>query len=280
MKLARIGAKGSETPVVVTDDGTFDISGVVGDIDPSFFPDGYARVRDALEAGGLPEVDTEGVRFGAPLARTNAVICIGMNYAAHAAESGSEPPTRPVIFFKHPNTLTGPNDDVHVTPRATKLDWEVELALVVGEDCWELDSPEAGRAAIAAVTVADDLSERTWQIEESGGQWSKGKCGPDFTPVGPYLVPADGLDLGSLQLRSFVNDEPRQDSNTSDLIFDPGVIVQTLSQYMKLDAGDLILTGTPEGVALSGRFPYLGDGDVVRVEVQGLGSQAHRIVQK
>lgn len=274
MKFARIGAPNAETPVLLDAGKAFDLSGLTTDIDGAFWSK-LDAVKAAHAAGELSEVSLEGQRIGAPIARPQAVICIGMNYAAHAAESGSEPPTEPVIFFKHPNTVCGPDDDVPLPAHATKMDWEVELALIVGKRTWLAQSREEALQSLAAVTLADDLSERTWQLEISGGQWSKGKASPGSTPLGPIAVTVDEVDLAALTLRSFVNGEPRQHSNTADLIFDPATIIYELSQFMQLEPGDLILTGTPEGVALSGRFPYLVDGDKVTVEISGLGQQNH-----
>ncbi|MFA4840207.1 MAG: fumarylacetoacetate hydrolase family protein [Agrococcus sp.] len=278
MRLARLGAAGEEVPVALVDERAYDLRSIAADIDGAFLEHGLDRARAALEAGELPELPRDGLRVGAPVARPGAVVCVGMNYAAHAAESGSEPPTQPVIFLKHPNTVGGPDDDVPLAAHAQKMDWEVELALVIGRPAWNLGSREEAAACIAGATVADDLSERTWQLEVSGGQWSKGKCAPGSTPLGPELVTADELDLGRLRLTSRVNGEPRQDSSTADLIFDAATVVQDLSRYMRLDPGDVVLTGTPEGVALSGRFPYLADGDVVEVAIDGIGTQRHRMV--
>lgn len=280
MRLARLGPRDHEVPVVVDGGRVLDLRSITTDIDGAFLAGGLDAAREALAGDRLPELTHEGMRLGAPIARPGAVVCIGMNYAAHAAESGSEPPEQPVIFLKHPNTVAGPDDDVLLPAHAKKLDWEVELALVIGRPAWNLDSREDAAACIVGATVADDLSERAWQLEVSGGQWSKGKCAPGSTPLGPLLVTTDELDLGSLSLRSRVNGELRQDSTTADLIFDAAAVVLELSHYMRLDPGDLILTGTPEGVALSGRFPYLADGDVVEIEIEGLGVQRHRIVSE
>ncbi|WP_159607394.1 fumarylacetoacetate hydrolase family protein, partial [Agromyces humi] len=230
-------------------------------------------------AGGLPELpDAGSLRIGAPIARPSAVYCIGMNYAAHAAESGSEPPKQLVMFMKSPNTVVGPYDDVAIPRGSRKTDWEVELGVVIGRRASYLDSPAEARAHVAGYVMANDLSERDWQIAVSGGQWSKGKSAPGFCPTGPWLVTGDEVDAGDVRLRSFVNGEPRQDSRTSDLIFGIDTIVWTLSQYLALEPGDLILTGTPEGVALSGRFPYLAPGDVVELEIDGLGRQRQQFV--
>jgi 2-keto-4-pentenoate hydratase/2-oxohepta-3-ene-1,7-dioic acid hydratase in catechol pathway len=272
----RFGEPGAERPAVRADDTTvYDLSPLTADIDGAFLAaDGVRRARAAMAAGDLAPLDVAGLRVGAPVARPGALICIGQNYAAHAAESGAPPPRQPIVFFKHPNTVVGPYDDVLIPRGSTRTDWEVELAVVIGARAGYLESREAAAACIAGYTIADDVSERAFQTEHSGGQWSKGKCAPTFAPLGPWLVPADELDdPQGLRLRSWVNGEPRQDSSTKDMIFDVAEIVRDLSQYMTLDPGDVICTGTPEGVALSGRFPYLSAGDVVEMEIDGLGRQ-------
>jgi len=286
LKFMRLGEPGAETPAVLTDEGVlYDLTPLTADIDGSFLErGGLADAAAAIEAGTLPVIDDpadgSGLRIGAPIARPTAVICIGMNYAAHAAESGSAPPTRTVIFFKHPNTVIGPFDDVLVPVGSTKTDWEVELAVVVGKRARYLASPAEALDYVAGFAVSNDVSEREFQIEISGGQWSKGKASETFNPLGPWLVPAADIGDGSgLRIRSFVNGEPRQDSSTSDLIFDVAQIVYELSQYMVLEPGDLINTGTPQGVALSGRFPYLTAGDTMALEIDGLGRQEQHLAQ-
>ena len=275
MKLARLGALGAEIPVVIADDHYFDLSGIVSDFDEAALsPSGLDTIRRALEAGTLPELPgAVDLRIGSPVPRPSAIICIGMNYAAHAAESGSEPPKIPILFLKTPNSIGGPNDDVDIPRKSTKTDWEVELGVVIGDRALYLDSPEDSAAHIAGYLTANDLSEREFQLEISGGQWSKGKSAPGFSPLGPWLVTPDEIDPSNLRLRSWVNGEPRQDSSTADLIFDVPHIIWHLSQFMALEPGDVILTGTPQGVALSGRFPYLVAGDVVEIEIEGLGRQ-------
>ncbi|HLT67608.1 MAG TPA: fumarylacetoacetate hydrolase family protein [Microbacterium sp.] len=274
MRFARRGAAGAEKPVVVVDETTYDLSPLTADIDGSFLESDFrARVSEAIEAGSLPAVSPGDERFGAPIIRPSAIYCVGMNYAAHAAESGSEPPKNLVMFMKAPNTVVGPHDEVKIPRNSTKTDWEVELAIVIGKRASYLDGPEQSIDHIAGFTIANDLSEREWQIEISGGQWCKGKSGPGFSPLGPWLVTPDEVDHADLRLRSFVNGEPRQYSSTSDLIFDVPYIVWHLSQHLALEPGDVIMTGTPEGVALSGRFPYLKAGDVVELEIDGLGAQ-------
>lgn len=277
MRVARWGEVGQEIPVLERDGRIFDLRSVVEDIDgEALSPEGLKRIRTAT---GLPELENTGLRVGAPVARPGSVFCVGMNYAAHAAESGSAPPERPVMFMKPANTVVGPYDPVDVPRGSTRTDWEVELAIVIGSHAVYLESEEDAARAIAGYTIANDLSEREWQIELSGGQWSKGKAAPGFTPVGPWFVPADEIDANTLRLRSWVNGEPRQDSNTVDMIFSPTRIVWELSQYLAFEPGDLILTGTPEGVALSGRFPYLSAGDVVELEIDGLGRQRQEMGQ-
>ena len=274
VQLMRLGLPGHERPVVRTADGTtYSLDSLTRDVDGEFLAaDGVARTRAALDAGELPVVvDADALRVGAPVARPTAVVCIGMNYAAHAAESGSEPPTVPIIFWKHSNTVVGPDDDVLLPPGAQKVDWEVELAIVIGKKARYLASTADSAAHVAGYTVSNDVSERDYQMAVSGGQWSKGKSCETFNPMGPALVPADQVDATNLRLRSWVNGEVRQDSSTADMIFDVDFLVWHLSQYMVLEPGDVINTGTPQGVALSGRFPYLVDGDVMAVEIEGLG---------
>ena len=280
MRLARLGPPGAERPVLVGASDVHDLSGLTDDLDGAFFArGGLDEVRRAQAAGELPVLPgAADLRAGPPVARPSAVVCIGMNYAAHAAESGASPPAQPVLFLKTPNTVGGPDDPVAIPRGSTKTDWEVELGVVLGRRASYLASPADSLEHVAGFVVADDLSERSFQLEVSGGQWSKGKCAPGFGPTGPWLVTPDEVDHRDLRLRSWVNGEPRQDSSTRDMVFDVEFLVWHLSQYMALEAGDLVLTGTPEGVALSGRFPYLAPGDVVEVEIEGLGRQRHEMV--
>ncbi len=219
------------------------------------------------------------MRIGAPVARPQAVLCIGMNSAAHARETGAEPPTNPVLFYKAPNTVVGPDDDV-IKPRgSTKLDYEVELAVVMGRRARYLGSVEEARACIAGYVLSHDVSERAFQIDVSGGQWSKGKSAETFNPLGPWLVTPDEVpSIASAPIRSWVNGELRQDSTTGDLVFDVETLILHLSHFTVLEAGDVINTGTPQGVAMSGRFPYLEVGDVVELEIEGLGRQRQTVV--
>jgi 2-keto-4-pentenoate hydratase/2-oxohepta-3-ene-1,7-dioic acid hydratase in catechol pathway len=278
MRLMRLGPRGSERPAVLHEGRHLDLSPVTSDIDGSFLAGkGIERTRAAL--ADLPEIpDAESLRVGAPIARPGAVFCIGMNYAAHAAESGAQPPVDPVLFLKTPNTVVGPYDDVQIPRGSTTTDWEVELGVVIGRPALYLDSPAEALDHVAGFVVANDVSERTFQLQISGGQWSKGKIAPGFSPVGPWLVTPDEVEHQALRLRSWVNGEARQDSSTADQIFDVATIVHHLSQFTALEPGDLVLTGTPEGVAMSGRFPYLAEGDVVEMEIDGLGRQRQVMV--
>lgn len=280
MQFARIGEPGKEVPAVLHHQKYYSLEQVAADIDAGFWEsDGPVRTAAALAAGELAEIAVDGARIGAPIARPSSVICVGMNYAAHAAESGAAPPSVPIIFHKAPNTVTGPFDAVAIPRGSTKTDWEVELGVVIGRQASYLQSPEQARDHIAGYVTVNDLSERTFQLEVSGGQWSKGKSCAGFCPTGPYLVTPDEVDASDLQLRSWVNGEIRQDSSTRDLIFGVEQVIYDLSQFLVLEPGDLICTGTPEGVALSGRFPYLKAGDVVEIEVAGLGRQRQEFFQ-
>ncbi|GAB3220757.1 fumarylacetoacetate hydrolase family protein [Glycomyces halotolerans] len=275
MRYMRIGAPGLETPVVRHDGEHYDLSGHFGDIDGDFLARGGVS-----SVAGFPKIDIAGERIAAPIAKPGAIVCIGMNYAAHCAESGAEPPSEPVVFFKHPNTVVGPNDEVEIPRGSTKTDWEVELGVVFGKRASYLASPEAAFECIAGFVVANDLSEREFQIERSGGQFSKGKACPTFSPLGPALVSPDEIvDVQRLRMWSKVNGAIRQDSSTADMIFPVAETVCHMSQFMAFDPGDLLLTGTPEGVALSGRFPYLKADDTVEVGIDGLGATKNPVVQ-
>lgn len=279
MKFARLGTAGNEKPVVIAQDangteGHFSLEPLTKDINGEFFAtDGVLRTREALAAGDLPRISAEGLRIGSPIARPGNVVCIGLNYTAHAAESGATPPESPVVFLKPSNTVSGPFDAAPIPPSSEKYDWEVELGIVIGREASYLSGTDEAAECIAGYVVANDLSERDYQLPGAAGQWTKGKSLPKSTPLGPWLVPADQLDAGNLGLRTWVNGEIRQSSNTADMIFDVPTIVHHLSQFMVLEPGDVILTGTPEGVALSARFPYIQPGDVVELEVDGLGRQ-------
>jgi 2,4-diketo-3-deoxy-L-fuconate hydrolase len=282
MRLMRLGQPGSEIPAVLTADGThLDLRPLTGDIDGAFLAGpGLDQARAAVEAGTLPALDATRLRVGPPVARPGAVLCIGMNYAAHAAETGAAPPERPVLFYKAPNTVVGPDDTV-LNPRgASKLDWEVELAVVIGTRVRYLESAQEALSHVAGYAISNDVSERYFQIEISGGQWSKGKSCETFNPLGPWLVTADEAgDPQDLGLRTWVNGDARQDSTARDMVFTVAELIYQLSQVTVLEPGDIINTGTPQGVALSGRFPYLVPGDVIEMEIDGLGRQRQLVAQ-
>ncbi|WP_022886795.1 fumarylacetoacetate hydrolase family protein [Glaciibacter superstes] len=280
MEFMRLGEPGSEVPVLRDNDRYYRLDSLTRDIDGAFLSsDGINRARSALASGQLAEYDAPvGIRIAAPIARPMAVLCIGQNYAAHAAESGNSAPEVPILFYKHPNTVVGPFDDVSIPRGATKVDWEIELGVVIGKRARYLASPEEALDYVAGYVTSNDVSERDFQKVHSGGQWSKGKSAETFNPVGPSLVPASEVNPQNLRLWSTVNGEPRQDSNTADMVFTVAELVHNLSQYVVLEPGDLINTGTPEGVAMSGRFPYLVAGDVMEVGIDGLGSGSQRLV--
>lgn len=283
MKLMRIGERGAERPVVRVDDSTYvDVSDLTADLDEAFFggasivglrPEVAARVA----AGRVERF--AGERIAAPIARPHQIVGIGMNFADHAAEIGLPVPPEPLIFSKSPNSLSGPNDDV-VIPRASrKTDYEVELGVVIGRRSMYLESDEDAAAAIAGYLLANDVSEREFQQERSG-QFMKGKSAPTFAPVGPWLAtPDEFADIRNLRMTSTVNGELRQNGSTATMIFDPVYLVRYLSQFLTLEPGDLVLTGTPPGVGLGYTPPrFLAPGDVVELSIDGLGSQRQTLV--
>jgi 2-keto-4-pentenoate hydratase/2-oxohepta-3-ene-1,7-dioic acid hydratase in catechol pathway len=279
VRLLRIGEFGAERPAVLHDGTLYDISGVVRDIDGAFFSgDGVSLVAAALAAGGLP-VAGAGQRVGAPIARPGKVVCIGLNYTDHAAETNRPAPERPVVFMKDPATVIGPEDDVHIPRGSVKTDWELELSVVIGARARYLASPAEARAAIAGYALSNDVSERTFQMELSP-QWDLGKSCERFNPLGPWLVTSDEIpDPHNLAMRLSVNGSKRQNSTTANMVFTVDHLVWYLSQYMVLEPGDLINTGTPAGVALSlPDHPYLRPGDRAEMEIEGLGQAAQTFV--
>ncbi|MFJ9441291.1 fumarylacetoacetate hydrolase family protein [Kitasatospora sp. NPDC101235] len=276
MKLLRVGPPGAERPVVLGENGTaYDLSGRARDLDGAFLAglDPAALARDAA-AGVLPVVDLDGLRVGAPVARPGKVVGIGLNYRDHAAEAGAAIPAEPVIFLKPSSTVVGPYDEVLVPRGGEKTDYEAELAIVIGRTARYLDSHAEAAGVIAGYTIANDVTERAFQFER-GGQWDKGKSAETFTPLGPWLVTADEVaDPQALTLRLWVNGEQRQHGSTAGMIFPVLELVRYASWFMVLEPGDVIITGTPAGVTL-GRpgTPFLAPGDVVEIEIDGLGRQ-------
>lgn len=283
MHLMRIGAVGAERPIVRIDDATYvDVSDLVRDFDEDFFGSGgIARIAGTV-AERVASGDVKafaGERIGAPFARPHQILCIGLNYSDHAAETGQQVPDEPIVFTKSPNTLIGPNDEVRIPRGSTKSDWEVELGIVIGTRTSYLDSIDEARDAIAGYVLVNDVSERYFQLERSG-QWSKGKSAETFNPAGPWLVTPDEIDdVCNLGMRLDVNGIRRQNGSTSTMVFDPYFIVHYLSQFMVLEPGDLINTGTPPGVGM-GHSPqiWLQPGDVMDLEIDGLGEQHQRVI--
>jgi len=281
--LMRVGLRGSERPAIrIDDDHYVDVSDTVGDFDESFFGGSgvaglAALVSDRVAAGQVSEL--AGLRVGAPIARPHQILCIGLNYADHAAETGQDKPSEPIVFTKSPNTLVGPYDDLHVPRGSQRTDWEVELGVVVGRRCRYLDGPDEARAAIAGYVLVNDVSEREWQLER-GGQWSKGKSAETFNPCGPWLATPDELgDVAQLGMWLDVNGVRRQDGSTSTMLFDPAFLIAYLSQFLVLEPGDLVNTGTPPGVGMALHPPqYLRPGDRVELGIEGLGRQAQSVI--
>ena len=280
VRFQRFGDPGHEIPAVLGETGAArDLRPLTADIDGTFLAgDGVARARTALRDGTLPVLDTTGLRVGAPVSRPGTLVCIGLNYSDHAAETGAEPPAEPVVFLKATNTIVGPDDTVLIPRTSTRTDYEVELAVVLGRRARYLAAPEDADAVIAGYAISDDVSERDFQ-HERGGQWTKGKSCETFNPLGPWLVtPDEAGDPQDLGLHLAVNGQPRQDGTTKNMLFDVRHIVWYLSQFMVLEPGDVVNTGTPAGVAFGANdFPYLSEEDEVTVEIDGLGRQHHRI---
>nr|WP_203689810.1 fumarylacetoacetate hydrolase family protein [Streptomyces sp. SID12488] len=279
----RIGAAGAEKPVARVDDETYvDLSDTVTDFDEAFFGSGgLDRVRPVVaERTAAGQVSRfAGERIGAPIARPHQILCIGLNYRDHAAESGMAVPDEPILFTKSPNTLVGPNDDVRIPRGSARTDWEVELGIVIGCRTSYLDSVEEARDAIAGYVVVNDVSERGFQLER-GGQWSKGKSAETFNPAGPWLATTDEIDdVLALDMWLDVNSVRRQNGNTKTMVFDPYFIVHYLSQFLVLEPGDLINTGTPPGVGMGFTPPvWLQPGDVMELGITRLGSQRQHVL--
>ncbi len=279
MKLLRVGPSGSERPAIMDSDGNIrDLSGHVDDITGATISDASLNTLRALDLTGLPVVDSS-ERVGPCVGNVGKMICIGLNYSDHAAESGLDLPPEPVVFFKATSAICGPNDAIEIPRDSTALDWEVELAIVIGKDGKYVDESNA-LDHIAGYCVVNDVSERDFQIHRSG-QWVKGKSADTFGPMGPWLVTRDEItDPQDLQMRLEVNGEQRQNGSTATMVYQVPFLVSYVSRFMSLQAGDVISTGTPPGVGM-GMKPtpqYLKEGDVVTLEIAGLGNQ-RQVVQ-
>lgn len=274
MKLVRFGPVGRESPGVLVGGARRDASGAFRDWDREFFETGgLERLSELLRLGDLPVVP-EQERWGAPVARPGKVVGIGLNYADHARETGGALPAEPVLFLKAPNAVAGPYDAVRIPRGSTKTDYEIELGVVIGSPARYLESVEQARASIAGYCISNDVSERALQFER-GGQWTKGKSSDTFNPLGPFLATADEIaDPQALALTLAVNGEPRQLGNTRDMLWGVEKLVWYVSQFMALEGGDVITTGTPAGVGFGLKPPrFLEPGDACDLEIDGLGRQ-------
>jgi 2-keto-4-pentenoate hydratase/2-oxohepta-3-ene-1,7-dioic acid hydratase in catechol pathway len=283
MRIARIGAPGAERPAVLVGEKEYvDVSDVVDDIDATFFESGGSETLAQIIGQRVSErrlLPLGELRIGAPIARPHQIVCVGLNYADHAAESGMAIPEEPILFTKSPNTLIGPFDDVRIPRGGTKTDWEVELGIVIGRRARYIESVEQAREHIAGYVLVNDVSERAFQLERSG-QWLKGKSAETFNPAGPWLAtPDEFADARALRMWLDVNGVRRQTGTTSTMIFPPDELVRYISQFMVLEPGDLINTGTPPGVGM-GHVPpvWLQPGDVIELGIDGLGAQRQNVV--
>ena len=283
MKLLRVGEAGAERPAVMLDDGTvIDVSSAVGEIDGAWLESGGVdRLAKALANGAdrFPRIDA-GTRIGPPVARPGHIIAIGLNFADHAKEAGMDIPTEPVVFSKAPSSYSGPDDDVLIPRGSTKTDWEVELGVVIGRSAEYLPDEAAALKHVAGYCISNDVSERDFQLQR-GPTWIKGKSARTFCPTGPWLVTPDEIaDPQSLAMSLTVNGEVRQTGSTATMIFGVAHLVHYLSQFMVLEAGDLISTGTPPGVGMGMKPPvFLKPGDVMELEIEGLGRQRQTLRQ-
>ncbi|HZE98808.1 MAG TPA: fumarylacetoacetate hydrolase family protein [Planctomycetota bacterium] len=282
MKLLRIGEPGKEKPAALLADGrVVDVSAHAPDYNGAFFESGGLEKLQGLLKGNLPTVDLAGKRLGAPIARPWKVIGIGLNYADHAKESGMAVPPEPVMFTKASNTVIGPYDTVLIPRMSKKTDWEVELGVVIGKTARYIADKESALSYVAGYCISNDVSEREFQIER-GGSWDKGKGCETFNPLGPWLVTTDEIpDPQGLGMALDVNGVRRQTGNTKTMIFNVKHLVWYLSQFMVLEPGDVLTTGTPPGVGL-GHKPnpiYLQDGDVMELTIDGLGKQKQTLKQ-
>ena len=284
MRIARLGPINQEKPaVIVSDTEAVFIDDVISDFNRIELENSAISKIEKLDLSSRPKVKISDFRIGSPVARPTKVICVGLNYAKHAVESGMTAPAEPVIFMKAPDTVIGANDDVVVPPNSQKTDYEVELCVVIGKNALYLKSPEDVASHILGYTISQDISERHWQIERSG-QWVKGKSFPTFNPMGPWIVTKDelaknGLDPSNLALSCTIDGEVRQNSRTDDLIFGINHCVWYISQFMELKAGDVINTGTPAGVGMGFKpEKFLKGGENIVTTIEGIGTIKNKVV--
>ena len=278
MKLIRFGEPGKEKPGIIMNDEWLDVSGHVQDFDENFFGnDGISKLKDGLTRSDLKSV-SKNTRLGPPVARPSKIICIGLNYSDHAAESQMQIPVEPIIFFKSTTAIVGPNDNLVIPKNSQKTDWEVELAVVIGKKASYV-TEENAMEHVAGYILHNDVSERAFQLEMSG-TWDKGKGCDTFAPLGPWLATKDEItNVDALRLWLKVNDKMMQDGNTANLIFKVPFLVSYVSQFMTLLPGDIISTGTPAGVGLGFKPPvYLKEGDIVELGIDGLGVSRQKCI--
>lgn len=280
MKLVRFGSQGAEKPGIIDADGKIrDVSSAVGDFSPETLSPALLEKLAGLDMETLPVV-AEGTRLGSPISRIGHFIAIGLNYADHAEETGMPIPAEPIVFSKAPSCLSGPNDDVLLPKGSEKLDWEVELAIIIGKRADNVSEADA-LSHVLGYALCNDVSERAWQAER-GGQWIKGKSAPTFGPLGPWISTTDEIgDVQNLDMFLDVNGERCQTGSTKTMIFSVAHIVSYLSTFMLLEAGDVITTGTPPGVGLGMKPPrFLKAGDTMRLGIAGLGEQNQTVVAR
>ena len=278
MKLLRVGEKGKEKPAILDDNGKIrDISSHVSDLNPHNLNFETISKIQSVDTSSLPEISSD-QRIGSCITSPGKFVAIGLNYSDHAAEVGADIPKEPIMFMKATSSMCGPNDDVEIVSGSKKLDWEVELGIVIGKEAKHI-SEDQSQDHILGYCLVNDVSEREWQIEKMG-QWVKGKSHDTFGPTGPYLVTKDEIkDINNLKMMLDVNGERMQTGNTSTMIFNVDIIVSYVSKFMSLQPGDIITTGTPPGVGM-GRKPqvFLKAGDQMKLSIENLGEQNSKVV--
>ena len=277
MKLLRIGSSGKEKPVVLDKDNKYrDLTSIIKDLNPANLNfETFSKIQ-SIDHSTLPEI-SKSERIGSCISSPGKFIAIGLNFSDHAAETGAKPPSEPIIFMKATSSICGPNDNIEIVPGSKKLDWEVELGVVIGKNAKHI-SENQSQDHILGYCLVNDVSEREWQIEKMG-QWVKGKSHDTYGPIGPYLVTKDEIkDINNLNMSLDVNDERMQTGNTSTMIFNVDIIVSYVSKFMSLQVGDIITTGTPPGVGM-GKKPqvFLKEGDKIRLSIDGLGEQNSKV---
>jgi 2-keto-4-pentenoate hydratase/2-oxohepta-3-ene-1,7-dioic acid hydratase in catechol pathway len=280
MKLLRVGVKGKEKPAVLDKNSKIrDISSHINDLDPDHLNFETINKLNEINFETLPELSTS-ERIGSCITKPGKFVAIGLNYSDHAAETGAKPPSEPIVFMKATSSINGPNDDIEISKDSKKLDWEVELGIVIGKNLKNISENEASNY-ILGYCLVNDISEREWQIEKMG-QWVKGKSGDTFGPTGPYLVTKDEIpDINNMNLTLEVNGKKMQSGNTKNMIFNTYFLISYLSKFMSLQPGDLITTGTPAGVGM-GMKPqvFLNSGDNIKLTIDCLGEQNSKVVSK